>query len=83
MDRTLDLIMQELEAYPQITATIEPGKRHPRVRLVLGDQSRFIVYSSTPVDRRGMLNKRAELRRLIADMVEQAASSAANRSKTQ
>jgi hypothetical protein len=61
----LELIMSELARWPGVDYTHEPGGNHPRLRFRYGSSERFLVYSKTKVDPRGLLNKVTELRRLL------------------
>lgn len=63
------MLTRELGRYPKVTVVKESGGKHPRLRLALAGVERMLVYPSSASDNhRGVLNKRAELRRLLREM---------------
>lgn len=69
MSNTLPLIERELRLWPDVTYSLDThSKRHPRIVLQHGDTRRFLCYSSTKVQSRGLLNKVSELRRTLHEI---------------
>ena len=68
MSESLEFMQRELERWSGVTYEVEDTRPHPKLRLHCNGQQRFIPYSCTKVDRRGMLNKVTELRRLLHTM---------------
>lgn len=66
---TEQALRAELSRYSNITYTIEPGSKHPRVVLRCGGRQRKLVYSSTPVERRAVLNMVTQLRRCVREVL--------------
>lgn len=66
---TEQALRAELSRYSNITYTIEPGSKHPRVVLRCGDKIRKLHYSSTPVERRAVLNMVTDLRRRVREVL--------------
>lgn len=68
MSESLEFIKRELERWEGVTYGVEDVRPHPKVRIEYAGMRRFLPYSSTRVDRRGVLNKVTELRRLLREM---------------
>lgn len=68
MSDSLELMERELARWAGVRYEVENTRPHPKMRLEYGDKRRFIPFSSTRVDRRGMLNKVTELRRMLREM---------------
>ena len=62
MDRCLRLIRRELGEWCDVEHEIVSGGKHPKLVLKYGGGSRFVTFSTTRVDRRGMLNKLRDIR---------------------
>lgn len=54
--------------YPHVRWRDEPGGKHSRLVLRFGAVERFLPYTSTETDPRGVRNKVSALRRLIREM---------------
>lgn len=68
--RTIDALEQELRRWEGVTWRAEHAGRHPRLHLTgPTGKTRFLVYSHTPVERRAVLNKVSELRRVLRELV--------------
>lgn len=63
-----DILLDELKHWPDVDYEIESGGRHSKIRFVYHNCSKFLTFSTTKVDRRGMLNQRAVMRKLLAAM---------------
>lgn len=69
MKRSLpEVLVKELEQWPGVAFHYERRTGHPRLHLRVGEQERFLVISSTPSCPRANLNKRRDLRQLLAQM---------------
>ena len=68
MARTLDALEKELRAWPGVTYEVVTNRPHSKLYVQYGEQRRFIPFSGTPVQTRGMLNKVSQLRRLLRDI---------------
>jgi hypothetical protein len=66
---TEQAIRAELSRYSNISYTFEPGSKHPRVVVRCGDKSRKLHYSSTPIERRAVLNTVTDLRRVVREVL--------------
>lgn len=62
MDRSLTLILRELQNWRDVAHEIRRGGKHPRIVLTHGGKSRFVTFSGTRSDRRGVLNKISDVR---------------------
>lgn len=62
------VLEREIRKWPGVTYSIEPSKVHPKLRLRYRESERFLPFSKTRVDPRGMLNKVTQLRRVLRDM---------------
>jgi hypothetical protein len=62
MDRSLTPILRELANWPGVDHEIRHGGKHPRIVLTHRGASRFVTFSGTPSDRRGVLNKISDVR---------------------
>lgn len=62
MERSIDFIRKELTNWPDVEYEVKSGGKHPKLVLKYGEQSRFVSFSTTAVDRRGVLNKLREIR---------------------
>lgn len=67
---TLPELEKEVSRWKGVSATCETKGRkgHPRLWLEVGDQRRFVVYSSTSVERRAVCNCVSHLRRTLREM---------------
>lgn len=65
---TEQAIRAELSRYSDIQYTLESGSKHPRVVVPCGDKARKVMYSSTPVERRAVLNLITDLRRVVREV---------------
>lgn len=63
-----ELILSELQHWPDVEYKIEPGGRHSKIRFTYKNTSKFLIFSTTKVGYRGMLNQRANMRKLLAAM---------------
>jgi hypothetical protein len=68
MDRPITTLEKELRAWPGVTYEVAANRPHDRLYVEYGGQRRFLPFSSTPVGRRGMLNKVSQLRRLLHEL---------------
>jgi hypothetical protein len=68
MARPIESLKRELENWPKVSYAIEHGKAHPKLRLEYEGNRRFVPFSTTKVDPRGMMNKITELRRTLRDI---------------
>lgn len=68
MSKTIDLLEKELRAWPGVTYEVVDERPHPKLLVACNNTRRFLPFSGTSVDRRGMLNKVTQLRRLLRDM---------------
>jgi len=62
MERCLSLIRRELGEWGGVEYEIVSGGKHPKLVLKYGGSSRFVTFSTTRVDRRGMMNKLRDIR---------------------
>lgn len=65
---TEQAIRAELSRHPSLSYTLEAGSRHPRVVIRCGDKTRKVMYSSTPVERRAVLNMVTTIRRAVREV---------------
>lgn len=68
MSESLDFLKRELERWSGVEYGVEDVRPHPKLRVEYKGVRRFLPFSSTRVDRRGILNKVTELRRTLRDM---------------
>lgn len=68
MADSLEKLKQELQRWDGVGYEVIRTHRHPRIYLSWNNSRRFINYSSTKVDPRGLMNKVSELRRMLRDM---------------
>lgn len=68
MSESLDFLKRELERWSGVEYGVEDVRPHPKLRIEYAGARRFLPFSSTRVDRRGLLNKVTELRRMLRDM---------------
>ena len=61
-------LVNELDRWPGVEHSFEGGKKHPRLVLYYGDETRFYVYPFSSSDRRGSLNALSAMRRMLRDM---------------
>lgn len=62
MERSIRFIRDELAEWPGVDYEIKSGGKHPKLVLKYGERSRFVTFSTTSVDRRGMMNKVRDIR---------------------
>ena len=65
---TEQALRAELSRYSNIQYTIERGGKHPRIVIRCGDKARKVHYSSTPVERRAVLNMVTDIRRIVREV---------------
>lgn len=63
MTEQVKLLEQELARWPGVEWRFEHASRHPRLYVSYNGVSRFLPYTSTNTDPRGMRNKVSQLRR--------------------
>lgn len=63
MERSVRFIRDELRNWPDVDYEIKSGGKHPKLILKYGEASRFVTFSSTPVEGRAILNKLSDIRR--------------------
>jgi hypothetical protein len=68
MARTLDALEQELRAWSGVTYEVADTRPHPKLYVQYSEQRRFLPFSSTSVEGRGMRNKVSQLRRLLHEL---------------
>lgn len=68
MSESLDFLKRELERWSGVEYGVEDVRPHPKLHIEYAGARRFLPFSSTRVDRRGILNKVTELRRTLRDM---------------
>ena len=67
---TEQAIRAELSRHPNIQYTLESGSKHPRVVVRCGANERKVPYSSTPTERRAVLNTVTCVRRAIREVTQ-------------
>jgi len=68
MASTLDKLHKELRAWPGVTYEVDNTSHHPKLRVRYAGTERFLPFSSTSVDERGVRNKVSQLRRLLREL---------------
>lgn len=71
---SLKALLREVDGHPGIRHRIERGRRHSRFVIEAGGRSRFVTFTETRTDYRGILNKVAELRKLIRSLSDECSS---------
>jgi hypothetical protein len=68
MDNSLRALQHELGKWSGVEQQLDLTHRHPRLYLRFAGRTRFIHFSKTRVDPRGMLNKVHEMRRTLRSL---------------
>lgn len=61
----VDVLRRDLDAHGITEWSIDRTHRHPRLMFTVNGQRKILVFPNTPSDRRGHLNARADLRRML------------------
>jgi len=69
MSNCLPYLTREIHRWPDVAYEVDVRtKTHPRIVLKCGDEQRFLCYSKTRVQTRGIMNKVTELRRVLREI---------------
>lgn len=61
-------IERELQKHPGVDYEFARRGKHPSVILKVGDRQKYVVFTGTRTDPRGMKNKIAQIRRVIREI---------------
>lgn len=68
MSNTLEKLERELSRWPGVIHRAEHSGRHPKLWIRYGDTEQFLPFSSTKVGRYGLMQKLAQMRRMLRAM---------------
>jgi hypothetical protein len=66
--QTLAYLEKELRTWSGVTFEVEHLSTHPKLWVCYNSNRRFLIFSSTNVDPRGIRNKVSQLRRLLREL---------------
>lgn len=67
-DDMKEVLIKEVVRRPGVSWEISRARKHGRLTVTVNGRSRFLMFTTTPVEGRGVKNKVAELRRLIKEL---------------
>ena len=68
MSESFDMLRKELERWQGVDYSVDKTGRHPRLWVEFGGRRRFVPFSSTHVDKYGLMQKVTQLRRTLREL---------------